>query len=283
MSARRVAVLSHGRPRQTEGALAKLQAAARGVDAALVFDAEEAAKHEIAPGDGIVVTDASPSDVDLCVVLGGDGTILKALRRYVFTPVPVFAVNFGEVGFLATVDPEDCVQGFEQAIRGELEVLTLPAIGVEGIDADTYAMNDVAVHRKVGERVAQLAYGVSGETVASVRCDGLVVASPAGSTGYNLANGGPVMAWGVEGLVVSFIAPHALTARPLVVSPNDTVTVDNASAGPVEVTVDGRSAGELAPGASLAVRFVHDAGRLVQRPGTSFYQRLHEKFGRLSV
>ncbi|HZO36500.1 MAG TPA: NAD(+)/NADH kinase, partial [Solirubrobacteraceae bacterium] len=172
---------------------------------------------------------------------------------------------------------------FESALRGESEVLALPAIGVEGVDPGTYAINDVAVHRKVGERVAQLAYGLGGETVASVRCDGLVVASPAGSTGYNLANGGPVMAWGVEGLVVSFIAPHSLTARPLVVAPNDVVTVDNRSPSPVEVTVDGRPAGELAPGGSIAVRFVRDAARLAQTPGASFYRRLHEKFGRLSI
>ena len=83
------------------------------------------------------------------------------------------------------------------------------------------AINDVAVHRKVGERVAELAYALDGEEAGSVRCDGLVVATPAGSTGYNLANGGPVMAWGVEGFVVSFIAPHSMSARALVVAPDD--------------------------------------------------------------
>ena len=159
----------------------------------------------------------------------------------------------------------------------------MPAISADGGIEGTYAINDVAVHRKVGERVAQLAYGVGGQTVASVRCDGLVVSSPAGSTGYNLANGGPVMAWGVEGLVVSFIAPHSLTARPLVVAPNDEVTVHNESLSPVEVTLDGRPGAELRAGESLSVRFVAEAARLVQEPGFSFYRRLQEKFGRLSV
>lgn len=283
MSAKRVAVLSHARPAETAAALAELQAAARRQGAELVFDAEEARKHHVVAGEGVVIADVAPTDVDLCVALGGDGTILKALRRYVFTAVPVFAVNFGEVGFLATVDPEECTQGYERALRGESDVLTLPAIEVEGVDPPVYAINDVAVHRKVGERVAQLSYGLGGETVASVRCDGLVVASPAGSTGYNLANGGPVMAWGVEGMVVSFIAPHSLTARPLVVAPNDAVAVVNRSPSPVEVTVDGRPAGELGPGDSLRVRFVHDAAHLVQTPGSSFYRRLREKFGRLSA
>ena len=81
-----------------------------------------------------------------------------------------------------------------------------------------------------------------------MRCDGLVVATPAGSTGYNLANGGPVLAWGVEGFVVSFIAPHSLTARALVVAPGDTLTVHNRSREPVDVSVDGRPVGELGPG-----------------------------------
>ena len=81
-----------------------------------------------------------------------------------------------------------------------------------------------------------------------MRCDGLVVATPAGSTGYNLANGGPVLAWGVEGFVVSFIAPHSLTARALVVAPNDLLTVHNRSSGAVDVSIDGRPAGELAAG-----------------------------------
>ena len=115
-----------------------------------------------------------------------------------------------------------------------------------------------------------------------MRCDGLVVSTPAGSTGYNLANGGPVMAWGVEGFVVSFIAPHSLTARALVVAPEDTLTVHNRSAeDAVDVTVDGRPAGELAP-ATRSTAASRRAALLAQLPGTTFYRRLREKFGRLA-
>ena len=101
-------------------------------------------------------------------------------------------------------------------------MLALPAIGGAAPSATWHAINDVSFHRKPGLRVADLAYAIGGEEVGRVRCDGLVVATPAGSTGYNLANGGPVMAWGVEGFVVSFIAPHSLTARALVVAPRTT-------------------------------------------------------------
>ncbi len=283
---RAVTVFTHRRPSQTAHALSTLEAAARAAGVELRFDAEETRKHRLAGGEGIVADAEVSNDVELCVALGGDGTILRALRRYAGTGVPVYAVNFGEVGFLATIDPEDCELGFASALAGEFEVLALPAIVVEGLDGGrgaSLAINDVSVHRKVGERVALLGYGVGGETVASVRCDGLVVATPAGSTGYNLANGGPVMAWGVEGFVVSFIAPHSLTARALVVAPGDVLTVANQSLSPVEVTVDGRPSGELASGASFRVRFAPDAAKLAQVPGSSFYRRLREKFGRLSA
>ena len=145
------------------------------------------------------------------------------------------------------------------------------------------AINDVAIHRKVGERVAELAYSLDGEEAGSVRCDGLVVATPAGSTGYNLANGGPVMAWGVEGFVVSFIAPHSMTARALVVAPDDRLTHPQplaraARRGRRRAARRARSR----PGATIDARFVDEVGTIAQLPGSSFYRRLREKFGRLA-
>jgi NAD+ kinase len=196
--------------------------------------------------------------------------------------VPVFAVNFGEVGFLATIDPDEIDDGFRRAFSGDFEVLTLPALALEGPDGRHAAINDVSFHRRQGDRVAQLAYVVGGEEVGSVRCDGLVVATPAGSTGYNLANGGPVLAWGVEGYVVSFIAPHSLTARALVVAPEDLLEVLNRSRDAIDVSVDGRPMGTLGPGEALGASFVREAAELAQVPGSTFYRRLREKFGRLA-
>jgi len=117
-----------------------------------------------------------------------------------------------------------------------------------------------------------------------VRCDGLVAATPAGSTGYNLANQGPILAWGVKGYAVSYISPHSLTARALVVAPNDVLSVGNAPGRePVDVAIDGAHACSLAPGASLDVRFADAVGKLAQLPGASFYHRIREKFGHLAV
>ena len=281
---KRAAVFTHRRTAQTSGALRELFGAARRSGVTLVFSDDEAGKHGIAARDGMEVGgEVVARDVDLCVVLGGDGTILTALRHFAGTGVPVFAVNYGEVGFLATIDPDGLGSDFERAFAGEFETLELPTISVGRPDGDWSALNDISVHRKAGLRVADLAYALAGEEIGRVRCDGLVVATPQGSTGYNLANGGPVLAWGVEGYVVSFIAPHSLTARALVVAPGDELTINNASRDePVEVYVDGRPTTEIPAGEDVHIEFGLTRATLAQLPGASFYHRLRERFGRLA-
>ncbi len=279
---REVAVLTHSHPAQTSAALQTLIEAAEAAGVTLRFDEGETVKHGLAPRAHVALDAGEGGEVDLCIVLGGDGTILRALRRYAGTEVPVFAVNFGDIGFLATTEPEQLSEGVRRAFEGDFELLRLPAIVLDAGGGTERAFNDVAIHRRAGERVAELAYVLDGEELGSVRCDGLVVATPAGSTGYNLANGGPVMAWGVEGFVVSFIAPHSLTARTLVAAPRDRLEIHNRSREALDVSVDGRPVGEIAPGGAIDARFVDDAGIIAQLPGSSFYRRLRDKFGRLA-
>lgn len=286
---REITVFTHRRPADTTAVLRELAEKAAAIGVTLRLDEEETRKHGLKPGPGIELNAPLKDEVELCLVLGGDGTILGALQRYAGTGVPVFAINFGAIGFLATVEPQDLEDGIRRALTGDFELLRLPAIvleqpggGGEPPPGGWMAINDVAIHRKVGERVAELAYTVQDEVVGNVRCDGLVVSTPAGSTGYNLANGGPVMAWGVAGLVVSFIAPHSLTARALVVAPDDRLTIQNRSREALDIAVDGRPAGDLPPGGHMHARFVDEVGTIAQLPGSSFYRRLREKFGRLA-
>jgi len=279
---REITVFTHRRPDDTRAPLALLAERAAQAGVRLRLDESETRKLGLSAAPGLMLNAPATDDVELCIVLGGDGTTLRALRRYAGTEVPVFAINFGEIGFLATIEPQDIEDGIRRALTGDFELLRLPAITLELPTGRYAAINDVAIHRKVGERVAELAYALDGEEAGSVRCDGLVVATPAGSTGYNLANGGPVMAWGVAGFVVSFIAPHSMSARALVVAPDDGMTIYNRSREPLDVAVDGRPAGEIPAGGFIEAKFVYDVGTIAQLPGSSFYRRLREKFGRLA-
>jgi NAD+ kinase len=278
-----ITAFSHTRSGDTGPALRRIVELAKEAGVEVRLPAGEIEKHGLVPGAVEAPADGALLDTGLAVVLGGDGTILTHLRKFAGTGVPVFAINYGAIGFLATVEPWELEDGIRRALDGEIDVMALPGLMAEIGGGDQLAVNDISIHRRQNGRVAELAYSVEGEELGEVRCDGLVVSTPAGSTGYNLANGGPVLAWGVEGYIVSFIAPHTLTARSLVVAPGDRLEVTNSSASEeVDVSGDGRSVGSIAPEGSMPIRFAHRQALLAQSPGASFYHRLRDKFGRLS-
>ena len=280
---KRITLFTHQYPDQTRDCVKRLLDVSRDHGVEVLVPADEAEKHPIEEADGVRVGIGTDEKTDLALVLGGDGTILRALRTYAERHVPVFALNFGAIGFLATVERASLDEGLGRAFQGNFELLDLPGISVTADGEEHWGVNDVSVHRRPAQRVAELGYSIKDDTLGQVRCDGLVASTPVGSTGYNLANGGPILAWGVEGYVVSFIAPHTLTARTLVVAPKDQLTVTNLSQREdVEVTTDGRPAGAMAPGEHITVRFEHDRFLLAQVPGASFYHRFREKFGRLA-
>ena len=217
-------------------------------------------------------------------MLGGDGTILTALREYAGTGVPVFAVNFGEVGFLATLDPDGLDADFDARVRGRVRDAASCRRSPSGGPRATWtAMNDISVHRKPGLRVADLAYALTARRSGACAATGSWSRRRRARRATTSPTAGPVLAWGVEGFVVSFIAPHSLTARALVVAPDDLLTINNRSRDePVEVHVDGRPVVELPPGEDIHVEFARATALLAQLPGASFYHRLRERFGRLA-
>jgi NAD+ kinase len=283
MKPRAIMVFSHSRPDDTGPALRRIAELATEAGVEVRLPPQEIEKHGRVPGTMEAPPEGGAEDIDLVVVLGGDGTILTYLRDFACTGVPVFAVNFGAIGFLATVEPWELDDGMRRVLAGDIEAMELPGLVIATSEGDRLAVNDISFHRRPDGRVAELAYSVQGEELGEVRCDGLVASTPAGSTGYNLANGGPVLAWGVEGFVVSFIAPHTLTARSLVVAPDDELEVTNRSSlEAVEITTDGRPVCTLAPEATMPIRFRDRQALLAQTPGATFYLRLRDKFGRLS-
>src|SRR3954469_2967175 len=278
---RRVALQTHLRVAETHAAVEKLVKAVKDAGGEVLVKPDEAEKHGNL--DWRAVDDPAAEGVDVAVAMGGDGTMLSALRDFAGPGAPVFTFNFGAVGFLATIEPEDVDEGIRRLLEGDFETLELPTLVIEPAAGRRIAVNDVTFLRRSGSRVAQLAYSVRGEEIARARCDGLVVSTPVGSTGYNLANGGPVVAWGVEGYIVSYIAPHTLTARTLVAATSDVLVVRNLSPEePVDVETDGRRVCTLPPGQDLEVRFEDRPALLAQVSEDGFYDQLVEKFGRLA-
>ncbi len=174
--------------------------------------------------------------------------------------------------------------GLDRAFAGEYELFDLPGLEITVEGEKFLAINDVSFSRKPRGGVAELSYRISGEEVGHVRCDGLVASTATGSTGYNLANHGPILAWGVAGYVVSYIAPHTLTARALVVAPGDILhVVNHRSRDGVDIAIDGVLVGELSPSAEAEVRYQPDLASLAQLPGSNFYHRIGVKFGHLAT
>jgi NAD+ kinase len=262
---RRAAVLTHSRPEETAGGVSALTAAAERAGVELVFDPEATAGS------------------DLAIVLGGDGATLRALRATAGAGVPVFAINFGRIGFLATADRDELDVAIERALAGRFEVFPLPALVLDGGHPDHFGINEVSFLRRSHLNMAHIGYTIAGEEIgARVPCDGLIAATPAGSTGYNLSVGGPILAWGVSGYTVSLIAPHALNARALVAAPDEVLEVVNQTSEPLDIVVDGIRTGELGKGTPMQIRLKADVAGLAQLPGSSFYRRFREKLLQLA-
>jgi NAD+ kinase len=273
------AVYTHRRPEVTREIVEMLLAAADRHGVELRFDADETAKHglEGAKQPALRSNAEDGRSADLCIVLGGDGTTLRMLRAQAGGGIPVFSVNCGRVGFLATVDRDRAEEGLERALSGEFEVISLPALLLGDGPDRRFAINDVSFQRGAHMNVALLSYSLAGEEVARAPCDGLIAATPTGSTAYNLSAGGPVLAWDLRGYVVNMVAPHALSVRAVVAAPEDVLRVVNEGGEPVEVVIDGMPTSEIEPGEDAEVRFHADAVGLAQLPGGSFYSRFREK------
>ncbi len=256
----RAAVVTHGKPQAIGSALARLANVAReaGVD---LQEGPEAA------------------DVDLVVVLGGDGTMLRALGRYLGTGIPVVGVNFGRVGFLASIERGDLETGLARVFAGEYKVEELPTLDVEIGDERRVAVNDLVVASAVVGRMIQLEWAVGGEALGRLACDGVVCSTPPGSTGYNFSNGGPVLVWGLDAMAITFVAPHSLNARPLVVPRDDELIVWNRTSDVAAVgLVDGHRVAELQPGARAMARLGEQRSRLATLPEVTFFSRYSRTF-----
>jgi NAD+ kinase len=256
-SVSRATIVAHGRPEKVAEARATVE--------------------RLAAEAGVELTDGD--DVELAIVLGGDGTMLRALKRFLGTGVPVLGVNFGRVGFLAGVPQDDLDGGLARALQGEIVTIALPTLEAELGGERHPAVNDVVAASSSLGRMVELRWAIAGEDLGSVPCDGLICCTPTGSTAYNLSNGGPVLVWGLDAMAITFVAPHSLHARPLVVPRSRDLEVTNEAADvPLAVLVDGHQVGELAEGDAVTVRLAEARSLLAALPESTFFRRYRDTF-----
>jgi NAD+ kinase len=254
----RATVVTHGVTKNVDDAVVRLRAVAERERVELVDPADKP---------------------ELAVVLGGDGTMLRALTRFLDTAVPVIGANFGRVGFLTAIPAAELETGLVRVFAGEYAVQSLPTLEVAFGGATRAAVNDVVVVSGTPGRLVELSYAIGGEELGTQPCDGVICATPPGSTAYNLSNGGPVLVWGLDAAVVTFVAPHTLHARPLVVGPDFELDVVNRTPDvEVVVLVDGHGVTGLSRGDRVTVRMGASRTLLATLPEQTFFGRYAQVF-----
>ena len=235
------------------------------------------------PGD-----EHAADDTEIVVVLGGDGTILRGAERARFADVPLLGVNLGRVGFLAEAERDEAARLVTAIVERTWTEETRVALDVrlfsDGYETTrTWALNEISVEKQSRARMIEVRVEIDGRPLSRWGCDGLVCATPTGSTAYAFSAGGPVVWPDVEALLVVPLSAHALFARPLVVAPTSVIAFDLSPASdPALVCADGRRTLELAPGSRVEVRRHSQPVRLARLHLAPFTDRLVAKFN-LSV
>lgn len=234
----------------------------------------------------IIDADAAPGDIELGIVLGGDGTILRALEAVRDVDVPVHGVNLGHVGFLAESEVEDLSITVARLLDGDYEIEERSTLEITVLDADDepvahhWALNEASLEKADRQRMINVAIEIDGRPVSSFGCDGVLMSTPTGSTAYAFSAGGPVVWPEVDAIVLVPLAAHALFARPLVLGRSSVVavemTLDNREEG--ELTLDGRRTESIRAGMRIEARLSPNSVTLARLAPTPFADRLVEKF-----
>jgi NAD+ kinase len=257
---------------------------ARGIEP--VFETATAALMPPAPGRHVADKAALVGDVDMVVVLGGDGTLLSVADAIgaAGSGVPMLGINFGSLGFLTEVTLPELYPSLESALSGRAHIedrmMLQSTTSRRGATfADHLALNDVVITKGARSRMIDLSVSVSGEFVTRVKADGLIVATPTGSTAYNLAAGGPIVQPNMNALLLTPIAPHTLTNRPIVIPADSAVRVqpEMEDRDEVHITFDGQAGFQLQPDDDIRICRAARVLRLIRPSTRSYFSVLREK------
>jgi NAD+ kinase len=283
----RVGLVAKGRLGEAAGVITELADWLEGRGVRPVYESDTAGLARLSGGAPTFSRDELPRQCDLVVVLGGDGTFIGMADRIADagTDVPILGVNFGSLGFLTEITLNELYGSLESVLDGRAQIderLMLRSRIRRGDETlvERLALNDIVINRGALSRIIDLVVAVGGQPVMRVRADGLIIASPTGSTAYNLAAGGPIVHPAVDALLLTPIAPHMLTNRPIVIPASAELRVEpaqGASNDELYVTIDGQFGHPLQAG---EVVFVHRAERplrLVRAATRTYFDVLREK------
>jgi len=250
-----------------------------------VFETETARLAGLPPDRPTVAREDLPHACDLLVVLGGDGTLIGMAGRIARagTDVPILGVNFGSLGFLTEITLPELYPALDATLEGQATIETrmmLSARTSRGDQpfADHIVLNDIVITKGALSRIIEIAVAVGDAPVMRVRADGLIIATPTGSTAYNLAAGGPIVHPAVDAMVLTPIAPHTLTNRPVVIPASSDVHMRPMMEGnEVFVTFDGQAGFPMQPGDLVSVRRAPRPLRIIKSAKRTYYDVLREK------
>jgi len=222
-------------------------------------------------------------DVDFVVVLGGDGTMLRAAKFSADCSVPLLGINLGNVGYLTDVEKSQAKNAISKVLAGNYQIQERMMLSTKVADLQHFALNDIVVHRGAGARMIECAVKVDGEHVDNFRADGLIIATPTGSTAYNFAAGGPVLKPDAQMVIITPICPQAPIARPVVVSVDDCIEIYVSHGPQATISFDGAimDLGEIAEatsdGFSIIVRTNDFFAKIIKTNSLGFYEILRMK------
>ncbi len=281
---KRIGAVLRRRNPELPGVLVRLDSFCRGRGVELRYERKDLA---LAPSGGEPM-DLDREPLDLVVALGGDGTLLRAVHLVAGRDIPVLGINLGQLGFLTSTAEADMEIGLAQVLDGAAEMEHRQTLGavVRGPDGSVrsshFALNDFVIHTRGAVQVTPLdlviGEGENQEEIGSFSADGVILATPTGSTAYSLSAGGPIIVPAMDCIVVTAICPHSLTVRPLVVPAGQPITVRPLDPDhEIHLTVDGQAAHTLGTGEAVVVsRGEHDVP-LVHLKGQTFFRTMRRK------
>lgn len=241
----------------------------------VVMDDEHAPQFNLVP-----LSNVNFNELQFLISMGGDGTILRLLHRYQEFDIPIIGINMGHLGFMADIPTSDIYPSLSDLLEGNYEIESRMMVSAYFGDHEGFALNDVVVHRSNNSNLIELAIKVDGKHINTFESDGIIIATPNGSTAYSLAAGGPILTPQLDAVVLTPICPHTISNRPIVLMPHHEIQIQYLSAfQPLDVVYDGLVQGQMKVGDTLKVKKHKKKLRIVRLARHDYFATLRSKLG----